>query len=107
MCIKNISDRSVISTFTNSEIFIEKKILPILKKNEYYWNDIIECNVFNTKKQYLGKVINLIRSENIDVLVIQNSLQGNISEKIMIPFMHKKIVHNVNIKEKIIIVIWN
>ncbi|CAL4324448.1 ribosome maturation factor RimM [Buchnera aphidicola] len=105
--IKNISDRSIVSTFTNSEIFIEKKILPILKKNEYYWDDIIGCDVFNIKKKYLGKVINLIRSQNSDILIIKNYLQKNISEKIMIPFIHKKIVCNINIKDKIIVIIWN
>ncbi|QCI25028.1 ribosome maturation factor RimM [Buchnera aphidicola (Rhopalosiphum padi)] len=105
--IKNIIDRSMISKFTNLEIFIEKNTLPILKKDEYYWNDIIDCKVFNTRKTYLGKVINLIRNQNSDVLIIQNHLEKNNLKKIMIPFVHKKIVQCINITHKIITVIWN
>ncbi|WP_315968481.1 ribosome maturation factor RimM [Buchnera aphidicola] len=105
--IKNIVDRSIISEFTNLDIFIEKSILPTLKKDEYYWNDIIDCEVFNTRKKYLGKVINLIRNQNNDILIIQDHLEKNNFKKIMIPFIYNKIVQCINIKHKIITVIWN
>ncbi|WP_256359015.1 ribosome maturation factor RimM [Buchnera aphidicola] len=105
--IENILDRSTVSKFTNLEIFIDKSILPILKEDEYYWNDVIDCKVFNSRKEYLGKVINLIRNQNNDVLIIRNNLKKNNFKKIMIPFIHKKIVKYINVKHKIITVIWN
>ncbi|QIQ42170.1 MAG: ribosome maturation factor RimM [Buchnera aphidicola (Microlophium carnosum)] len=104
--IQGISDRSIIGKFTNSEIVISSHTLPMLKKNHYYWNDIIRYQVFNTEQCYLGIVINLIRTKNNDVLVVKNKL--NIFKKnILIPFIENIIIKNVDTKKKCILVQWN
>ncbi|WP_261979807.1 ribosome maturation factor RimM [Buchnera aphidicola] len=101
--INNIIDRSIAQNLVNTDIFIDKNQLPKLEKDEYYWNDIIQCKIFSTKKKYLGLVINLISNGYNDILVVRNDLQ----KKIMIPFIIKKIVKNIDIKNKVIIVKWN
>jgi len=104
--IKGISDRSIIRNFTNADIMISKRTLPILKKNNYYWNDIINYKVFDINKNYLGIVIDLIRTKNNDILVVENKF--NISKKnILIPFIENKIIKNVNTNNKFILVQWN
>ncbi|WP_226856634.1 ribosome maturation factor RimM [Buchnera aphidicola] len=105
--INNIIDRSLASTWTNTDIFIDKNQLPKLYPDEYYWNDIIKCKVFNTTSKYLGRVINLISNKYNDILLIHNELKKNNIKKIMIPFINKKIVKNIDIQNKIIIVKWN
>lgn len=101
-----MSNRSAASTFTNLNIIINKNKLPILKKNEYYWNEIIGYKVFNMHHYYLGKVLNLMRTEKNDILIVKNDLK-NYKKNILIPFIDKKIIKYVNIVSKCITVNWN
>ncbi|QCI20529.1 16S rRNA processing protein RimM [Buchnera aphidicola (Brachycaudus cardui)] len=104
--IKDISNRSLARELTNSDIIISKYTLPTLKKNEYYWNDLINYKVFNTHKHYLGKVIDLMRAKNNDILVVKNTLK--ISKKnIFIPFIEQKIIRQINSNYKFITVQWD
>lgn len=80
--------------------------MPLLKDNNYYWNDIINCKVFNTNNNYIGQVINLIRTNNNDILVIQNKLSP-FKKNILIPFIENTIIKNINIHNQLIIVTWN
>ncbi|QCI22838.1 ribosome maturation factor RimM [Buchnera aphidicola] len=104
--IKGISNRSITEKFTNSEIIISKNTLPLLKKNDYYWHDIINYKVFNTDQSYLGTVINLIRMKNNDVLIIKNK-SDVFKNNILIPFIENEIIKNVDTKNKFIFVQWN
>jgi len=80
--------------------------LPILKKNDYYWNDIIDYKVFNVDQFYLGQVINLIRTKNNDILVVKNKPEV-FNKNILIPFIENKIIKSINTNNKSIIVQWN
>ncbi|QCI25597.1 ribosome maturation factor RimM [Buchnera aphidicola (Sitobion avenae)] len=104
--VKGISDRSIISQFTNSDIIISKSSLPLLKKDNYYWNDLINYKVFNVNQRYLGTVIDLIRTKNNDILVLKNKLKTS-EKSILIPFIEKIIIKNVNTNNKFILVQWN
>ncbi|WAI03321.1 MAG: ribosome maturation factor RimM [Buchnera aphidicola (Myzus persicae)] len=104
--IKGISNRSEARELTNSDIIINKDVLPVLKKNEYYWNDIINYKVFNLNQIYLGRVINLIRTKHNDILIVENSLK-TLKKNIFIPFIDKKIIKNINTNYKFITVQWN
>lgn len=104
--IKGICDRSEAVKLTNSNIMIENHQLPQLKKNEYYWFEIIRFNVFNTNQEYLGKVIDLMRTKINDILIIKNELK-HLKKNILIPFIDKEIVKKIDINNKLIIVHWN
>lgn len=99
--IKGTTDRSKAMQLTDSDIIISKSQLPLLKKNEYYWYDLINYDVFNISGKYLGKVIDLIRTKNNDILIIKN--ESN-KKNILIPFIDKTIIKKVNINKKIITV---
>ncbi|QCI22450.1 ribosome maturation factor RimM [Buchnera aphidicola] len=104
--IKGVFDRSEVMQMTNSDIIINSHQLPILKKNEYYWFQIIQLKVFNINKIYLGKVIDLIRTKSNDILIIKNELK-NYKKNILIPFIYDKIIKKIDINNNIIIVEWN
>lgn len=78
----------------------------MLKKNEYYWHDIINYKVFNTYKNYLGKVIDLIRTKNNDILIVKDTLEKS-KKNIFIPFIEQKIIQEINSKYKFITVQWD
>lgn len=105
--IKNIYDRSTVMQFTNSDIIIDKNQLPFLKKNEYYWYDIINYQVINTNQIYLGQVTDLLRTKYNDILIVKNKKNKNNHQNTLIPFIEKKIIKKIDLSKKIIIVIWN
>ncbi|XRX42955.1 MAG: ribosome maturation factor RimM [Buchnera aphidicola (Tetraneura sorini)] len=108
--IKEINNRSEAEKIVNQYIMIEEKVLlPFSKKKEYYWKDIIKCQVFDLNLTFLGIVVKIIETGNYDVLVV-NSLKENNNKKkteILIPFIEKKIIKDVNIQKKKILVNWN
>ncbi len=77
-------------------VFIKQDQLPELEENEYYWNDLINCKVFDIEKGFLGKVINLIQTGSNDVLIVRKG-----DTEILIPFTDE-IIKNVDIKNKVI-----
>lgn len=105
--IKNINNRNEAQKLTNCHIMIEKKRLPELKKNEYYWNDLLHCTVLSVTGFNIGTIDNLIRTKSNDVLVIKNYKKNMKNTEILIPFLEEKIIKHVDIINKTIIVDWN
>ncbi|CAL4043270.1 Ribosome maturation factor RimM [Buchnera aphidicola (Tetraneura ulmi)] len=107
--IIEINNRSEATKIINQFIMVEEKVLlPYKKKKEYYWKDILNCTVFNINLKILGIVVNIIETGNNDVLIINSHKKKNKKEvKILIPFIEEKIIKNVNIQKKIILVKWN
>jgi len=105
--IKNYDNRSIATKLTNYNININVKSLPKLKKNEFYWKDIILCTVFTDDFKKLGIVINLISTPSNDILVIRESNKYyKFKKDILIPFIYPEIIKNINIYTKRIIVNW-
>ncbi|XBC41522.1 MAG: ribosome maturation factor RimM [Buchnera aphidicola (Nurudea yanoniella)] len=102
--IKDVDDRSSAKTLTNKYINIDENVLPQLKKNDYYWKDIINCNVINESNEKLGIVSRIIKTPSNDILIIKNIMKN---KNILIPFITKTIIKKINIAKKMIIVKWN
>lgn len=84
---------------------MDRSKLPILLNEEYYWQDIIGCQVLTETKNYLGYVYSIIESFSHDILEISSNT-GDLmkSKKYLIPFVLGKIIKNVNLTKKIIII---
>ncbi|WP_343153354.1 ribosome maturation factor RimM [Buchnera aphidicola (Mindarus keteleerifoliae)] len=103
---KNFSDREKIKILTNENIWINKSQLPVLKKNEYYWNQMIGISVFNLKKEKIGKIINLIDNNFYDILIIED-ISRSFKPTLFIPFIEDKIIKEVNIMKNYVLVDWD
>lgn len=77
-----------------------KNSLPKLNKNEFYWNDLIGCEIQNINGFLLGKVTGFIETGANDVFVVEGEKQR------LIPYT-KKIVKNIELKQQQIIVDWD
>lgn len=97
---KNIHTRNQAKTLTNNIIAIQKIKLPKLNHLEYYWYDIIQCQVFDKNNIHIGEVKNIIRTKQNDILVIKNK-QCN-QKEILIPFIENIFIQSVHLKTKII-----
>ncbi|CAL4322129.1 Ribosome maturation factor RimM [Buchnera aphidicola (Pterocallis alni)] len=96
--IHNVNDRNQAQKLINISIAINSNQLPKLPQLEYYWKDIMLCNVFNKKNKYVGKVINILQSNTNDILILQNIHK----KEILIPFIQKKMIQKVDIYKKTI-----
>ncbi|TDX14526.1 ribosome maturation factor RimM [Petrotoga sibirica] len=54
------------------EVFIDKKDLPPLKSDEYYWYEILSSDVYYENGEYVGKVEEIIQTGANDVISIKN-----------------------------------
>ncbi|MCV2508648.1 MAG: ribosome maturation factor RimM [Candidatus Lightella neohaematopini] len=106
--INDIDNKEKAKLLTNYYIFIDKKQLPVLNNNEYYWIDIIGLKVINLENYFLGVVSSIIETKANDVLIVKKNIYDyfNIYER-FIPCLYNKVVKKIDIKNKIIIVIWN
>lgn len=106
--IKDINDRETAFSLRNKEINIHRFQLPELKDNEYYWNDLVGCDVYTIFGINLGKIIYLIETGSNDVLVVRgrNVMNFDIQE-FLIPFIEGDIVRSVDIFNKIILIDWS
>ncbi|QJC29251.1 ribosome maturation factor RimM [Enterobacteriaceae endosymbiont of Plateumaris rustica] len=110
--INNFNNRNDVFKLVNYKIYILYSCLIKYKKiDEYYWNDIIGCKVFNINNyKNLGKVKNIISTGANDVLVIQSIIiiknKKNIKKQ-LIPFIKNQVIKNVDLIKNTIEVDWN
>ena len=98
--LKDIDDRTKADLFRNYWVGVSKNSLPKLNKNEFYWNDLIGCEIQNINGFLLGKVTGFIETGANDVFVVEGEKQR------LIPYT-KKIVKNIEWKQQQIIVDWD
>ncbi|VFP82763.1 ribosome maturation factor RimM [Candidatus Erwinia haradaeae] len=93
---------------TNQKIIIHNNQLPLLLEGEYYWKDLIGCQVINTQDTVLGVVIQIIETGSNDVLIVHTNftVRDKIKER-LIPFLHQKVIKNINLKTRMIYVDWD
>ncbi|WP_343128067.1 ribosome maturation factor RimM [Buchnera aphidicola (Takecallis taiwana)] len=97
---KNINNINQAKILTNNLIAIQKQTLPKLNKCEYYWYNIILCQVFDKNNIYIGTVRNIIRTKKNDILVIKNTKYNK--KEILIPFIQNIFIKKIYLKKKII-----
>jgi len=78
--IEYISNVDEVKKFTGKLIYLRKKSLPSLKKNQYYFNDLEQMNVYIDKKR-IGKVEKVLNHGAGDYLEITFN-----NKEILVPF---------------------
>ena len=91
-----LSSLNEVKQFNGYSVGIEVKTLP---ENFYWVEDIINCEVFTTSGEKIGRVSEVLKTTANDIYVVS----GVRNEEILIPAV-KKIVKEVDIKNKKIIV---
>lgn len=98
--LANINTPEEARLLTGKLIAIKRAELPALQKDEYYWSDLVGMTVINTQQQNLGKVIYIMETGSNDVLVVKNDKEHGI------PYLPGKVVLNVDLERKEILVDW-
>ncbi|MCE1649440.1 ribosome maturation factor RimM, partial [Enterobacter hormaechei] len=106
--IKGIDDRDAANLFTNCEIVVDSNKLPELENGDYYWKDLIGCQVINTVGYNLGIVDDMMETGSNDVMVIKANLKDafGIKER-LVPFLDGQVIKKVDLATKTIEVDWD
>lgn len=106
--IQGIDNQNSAKLLTNCNITIDSKKLPLLKENNYYYKDLINCKVINIQGYIFGIVIHIITTGSNDVMVIKSPLKNKfyMNER-LIPFLYNTVIKKINIHTKIIEIDWN
>lgn len=106
--LDNVDDRDAANLFTNYEIVVDASQLPALADGDYYWKDIIGCQVVTSKGYQLGKVTELMETGSNDVLVIKANLKDafGVGERLL-PFLDGQVIKKVDLDNRIIEVEWD
>ena len=100
--LEGIDDRNSAETLNNKEIAVSRSYLPILEKNTFYWDDLLDLTVMDEKGKELGKVDSLFETGSNDVLVI---LDEN-KERFLVPFIMEEVVKKVDLVKRFISIDW-
>ena len=100
--LEGIDDRNSAETLNNKEIAVSRSYLPILEKNTFYWDDLLDLTVMDEKGKELGKVDSLFETGSNDVLVI---LDEN-KERFLVPFIMEEVVKKVDLVKRLISIDW-
>ncbi|VFP79919.1 ribosome maturation factor RimM [Candidatus Erwinia haradaeae] len=107
--IKGVDNRNhVTERLTNREVIVDSKYLPVLGNNDFYWKDLLGCQVINIEHYVLGKVVQILETGANDVLIVHANLEdASHTRERLIPFIEKIVIKNVNIMTRIIFVDWS
>lgn len=97
--LKEIDDRTKAETYLGSEIYVNREQMEVLSADEYYWHDLIDCEVINAQDIRLGKVKRLMETGANDVLVLKPNDR-------LLPYIWQQVIKSVDVKEKVIRVDW-
>ena len=93
-------DRDAAFALRGSQIAIARADLPEADDDEFYWADLIGCEVFNLLGERLGVIDHLLETGANDILQVKDAGQTR-----LIPFV-SAIVLEVDIQGKRVVVDW-
>lgn len=99
-----VDDRNTAELLKNCRIFIARSSFPTAGKDEYYWVDLLGCEVVNREGVVIGNVKELIATGPQSVIVAERIMEGKAYET-LIPFVDAH-VDTVSLTDKRITVDW-
>ncbi len=93
---EEFDDRESSKVLEGFKVFIKREDLPELEEDEYYFEEIYDCEVYEEGKD-IGKVVDIIETGSNGVLVVKNE-EG---EEKLVP-MIRDYVEDVDVKNKTI-----
>lgn len=99
--LKRVETRDQAKEFVGAEIAVERTALALCNPGEYYWTDLEGMEVVTTSGQMLGRLDYLFETGGHDVMVVVGDRQR------LIPFVYGKVVQEVELEQRLLIVDWD
>jgi 16S rRNA processing protein RimM len=104
--LAGIEDRSSAELLKGKLIGVPESSLPLPAPDEYYWRELIGCQLKNADGTLLGRVRELIETGVHDVLVVESDdAEADLNRELLIPF-HAAYVLKVDREAGEILVDW-
>ncbi|WP_255306396.1 ribosome maturation factor RimM [Gilliamella sp. wkB112] len=106
--LTGIDDRDQANALTNAEVYVDAQKLPQLDNGDFYWKDLIGCQVKTISGYNLGQVTDLMETGSNDVLVVKANLKDAFgATERLIPFVEEQFIKQVDLTTKMIVVDWD
>jgi 16S rRNA processing protein RimM len=99
--LPDVNDVDQASDYVNRELFISADQLSTTSDDEFYWHELIGCEVVNGDKISFGKVEKILNYGAQDILSIKN----NQNKETLIPFTSKHVT-SIDVANKLIVAEW-
>ncbi len=107
--LAGIESRESAETVLGQQISVQRSDLPVLEGEEFYWTDLVGCEVSTLEGVVIGPVLHLFETGANDVMVVAD--QRAASEKpngdILIPWIRPSVIATVDVQGKRIVVDWD
>ena len=103
---EGVDERNLADELLGWEIHLDRKLLPKLKKGEFYWFQLEGLKVRNKQNVVFGKVDHLLETGAKDVLVVEPSEDSIDDRQRLIPYVEDEVVLEVKQELGEIVVDW-
>lgn len=98
LSLKNIDDRKVAEQLVSKDIYMDKKKLPALEEDTFYFHDLIGLSVFDKSDSFIGRVESILQTGSNDVYVVKYN-----GKEVLVPAIESVII-TIDLKTKRMVV---
>jgi len=98
---EGIDDRNEAELWVGCDIYMSVEQLPKLRKNEYYWSDLIGLKVVSINGDDFGTIDHMLETGANDVIVAKGDRER------LIPFVFEQVVKSVDLDGGTMLVDWD
>ena len=103
-----IDQREDAQALAGVDIAVQPHSFPDLSEGEYYWSDLMGCQVVNLNGYQMGEVTELMETGSNDVLVVKAKLNDAYGMKErLIPFLEGQVIKKIDLATSSIEVDWD
>ena len=103
-----IDQREDAQALAGVDIAVQPHSFPDLSEGEYYWSDLMGCQVVNLNGYQMGEVTELMETGSNDVLVVKAKLNDAYGMKErLIPFLDGQVIKKIDLANRSIEVDWD
>lgn len=109
--LEGVNDRNAAEVLRGYELTVLEAELPDLAEGEFYWRDLVGCQVVTDYESYssvvLGEVHHILDTGSNDVLVTRATELSIDDRERLIPYIEDAVVANVDLDAGVIRVKWH
>ncbi len=99
--LQGVDDRDQAQALVGCTIAVSRDQLQPLRRDEYYWTDLIGMEVITVHGYVFGKVDSLFETGSNDVLVVRGDTER------LVPWIMGDVIKSVTLNERRIVVDWD
>ncbi|MFN0039389.1 MAG: ribosome maturation factor RimM [Burkholderiales bacterium] len=97
--LEGVESREAAAAMKGAEVAVPRGSLPENREGEFYWRDLLEMEVVNTRGESLGRVEKMMDTGPHTVLVLQGD------KELLVPFI-EKVILNVDLENRRLVADW-